>query len=221
MKKHPNPQLLVLAGLVVIVGFLVTSRKGGTGATPSVFLLVAGALVVIAVVTGLMRRPARVFGPYDWPGHTPTSTILLLFGAAAAVVLIGLLLSNLPVTCGGQAMGPSDECVNLTNGGSSSYWEVESAPISQLWIYLVIAGALVITAIGKLIGRRPPTNEEVAVFEAQVAAIRDRFVMVAYNPAYRLAIADPQQWLEETLAQFEQEVEDERIRAGIDATWNE
>ena len=216
MKKYPNIQLLVLAGLVGIVGYFITKPESGRPrGNFFAFLLVAGALVVIAVASGLMKRPPRIFGPYRWPGYTPTGTILLLLGAAAAVVLVGLVLSSLPVTCGGQQMRPGDQCVDYTNGGSASYRDVETAPITQLWIYLLIAAALVIAAIGKLIRRRPPTTEEVAAFETEVAAIRERFVIVAYHPAYRRAIADPQEWLKETLAQFEQDVEDERRRAGI------
>lgn len=184
----------------------------------STFLLIAGALAVMAVVVGLLRRPKkyRLFGPYAWPGYTPTSSLVLRVVAAGAVIVIGLLIINRPATCGGEQIRPGDRCVNLQNGGSSSYEDVASAPITQFWFYLVIAAAFVISAIVKLIRRRPPTAEEVADFESQVAAGRERLVNLADNSRVReqlLNLSDAD--LRAMLARFDQEVEQERRRAGI------
>ena len=211
MSKRPNPQLLVLAVLVLVAGYLLHQ--------PVLFLLVAGALAVIAVVIGLLRRPKkyRLFGPYAWPGYTPTSSLVLWVVAAGAVIVIGLLIINQPATCGGVQIRSGDRCVNLDNGGSSSYTDVASAPIRQGWFYLVIAAALVIPAIVKLIRRRPPTAEEVADFESQVAARRQRLANLAANSRVREQLQQPLNLADAPtframLAQFDQEVEQERRR---------
>jgi len=117
------------------------------------------------------------------------------------VLAVGSFLSNQPATCGGQELRPGDRCVNLDTGGSASASDVANAPVTQLWIYVVIAATLAIVAIVKLVRRRPPTAEEVAAFEASAAAARQG---VAGWP--------------DLLTDLDREVEAERCKAGLIAT---
>ena len=241
MRKLPNVPLLLLAVVVVGGGYLLTSGGiqcqerplqpgqtcliGGSTTTYeelasspirqfSTFLLVAGGLALAAVLIGLFRRPTSLISPYDWPGRTRTRSLVVLVVVAGAVTVVGSLSSTSAVTCGGQQIQPGDRCVDYRDGGSVSYSDVSSAPIRQFWIYLVIAGVLVTTAIVKLIRRRLPTRDEVEAFEATTTAIRQRLI----NLPEARAANQPVNWRkhrQEELARFDHDVEQERRRAGI------
>lgn len=198
MFRFPSPQLILLAIVTSIVGFISipdepvcrgkamspgdTCRLTGGAEksyeqmaegnlpSPVVFFGAAAIFLVLAIAIALLRPKPKIF-EFIWPGRTRVKTYVGLGVAIAATVAAGVYEVTAPITCNGQSLQPSEVCVDAS---TNERLDLASAPIRQPWLYGLIVVVLIVIVVRFALRRRDPNLTEIAQFEQAAHAARTR-----------------------------------------------
>ena len=152
--------------------------------------VVAVALLLLSLFVGsVVGRTNLPRSGRTWPSTRPVS-IAAVAVVGLGFVPLGFLASSAPVTCGGRAMRPGDQCVSYRSGGSVGYSEVSGALVNQLWVYLLIASVLVIVAVVLALRRRQPRPDELDRYREAMEVARSRIAAQPESAARTARLAE-------------------------------